>query len=481
MMSLTMSVKPVNSGFVGELREIRVQQLGTLPASDVIGIELYSDDKINGAKGGLDAATDLPPVYNGFDGFVSSGTYDASIPGWKFENLDTKNAQCSGGGGGCPAGTRNRITSTADEIFIVAVRISSTASTGTFGLRLQSAANNIFLTAGSTAGVASNNFAMRSATSDVKREDATIIVQSTGINAYYTTTGESFATQKSTMPQGKSNVGIMRLDAWTNEFSAKITSIRVTKTGSGGNADIKDVRLWKESDAIYSTSSRIDSGVDTEITNSLNASSFTSLGTALLTIVDPTSHGTIDISTKTYYITFSINPSASTELGANLHGVQITNEAAFGVSGAKAVQFTTLASNISSIVATTDRFQLQNMNKASLPPAATPYFEVPVVMTQGDTNVRVARLTLRTNPSDLTTIWQGPKLDRWSNSSVQYRRTKKTDVTHIKICMTKIPAVCQRIRTNSSPPHYTNSHKYRRRNCPWLVNDRYEITVATTR
>jgi len=88
MLRLNAQVLPAGFGFTGEIKQINIERVGNMIPSDVIAMELYTDENGNGI---FDGQTQLG-IQNGQDAYLASGTFNSGNNRWEFQNLDTKDA-----------------------------------------------------------------------------------------------------------------------------------------------------------------------------------------------------------------------------------------------------------------------------------------------------------------------------------------------------------------------------------------------------
>src|SRR5262249_47536280 len=147
-------LQPVGlSGVAANLNSIKLQNIGSMPNTDIIQLGLYSDKVGSGNLGKFDPEDfqNGPPT----DIFIASATYSGADNSWNFTNLNALNA------------VETNVTST--KRYFVTIRISSTATpNSTLGFQILQS-NSILLTGASGAVIARNNFTMRSATTTVDR------------------------------------------------------------------------------------------------------------------------------------------------------------------------------------------------------------------------------------------------------------------------------------------------------------------------
>ncbi|MDP2866802.1 MAG: hypothetical protein Q8O90_11220, partial [Elusimicrobiota bacterium] len=225
MLRLTLQVMPAGapSSFI---KSVQVKSSGTLDNADIIEVGMYADNTAAGQLGVFDGEAVLggSPV----DIFMSSGTYDPALRGWKFEDLIAK------------VSTAAIVSNTARNFFF-AVRMSTVAVTPrSFALMMD---NPDFVVLSSTlVGVAYNNFPIITATSPVRNQPATIRIQGADIGAWWQAGVD--AGKYDYVEQGVDRAGFLAIQAWTDNFIGTIKSFRIIKTGTGAGSDLKSVRLF---------------------------------------------------------------------------------------------------------------------------------------------------------------------------------------------------------------------------------------------
>jgi hypothetical protein len=135
-----------------------------------------------------------------------------------------------------------------------------------------------------------------------------------------------------------------------------------------------------------------------------------------LTIPNPTGvNGTVTVSTKSYFLVYDIDATATPGL---THGMTLQNGNVIPLSGNGIIKsLTPVASTQVVVEATPDSVVLTDWNRQGFSNVSgSPTNAIPSRMNQNDTNVPVAKLTLRTNSG--AAEWTGIKLDRWLPSTV---------------------------------------------------------------
>ncbi|MBI4376494.1 MAG: hypothetical protein HY549_08595, partial [Elusimicrobia bacterium] len=412
MMRLGMMIQP--SGAPNNLSQLRIlsRPEGNLNNSHIQEISLYAD----GASNNL--------FFDPSDVWIASGAYDSSISGWHFGNPAFGQTPLNVAD---PAQTV--INAATQKIFFVTVKIASSGYTASelpagFGLRMPSPTN--ITLSGAGVGVAANNFAMATATSSVQRAPAQMNVRlSTEIAAWWEPQGLTLSSY-SYVYQGVANVGFIRLQMWTDEFSGAINQIRVSHTGL--DQDISAVRLYMDSiDGINPPGD----GTFNFAGDRLVALSSFPVGetkSADLFFANPAVDGAINTSTKTFFLAFDFSPAA---VPNNVHGFSIPQIIPLAGNG-QVRAFTPVGASNITVLATPDQLMLTDWNP---PVASSP--SVPVIVTklsQNDVNKPVAKMSLRTNQGSAE--WRGLKLDRFMGSALNGGFTLNNtanDVTNIKI------------------------------------------------
>jgi hypothetical protein len=210
------------------------------------------------------------------------------------------------------------------------------------------------------------------------------------------------------IPQGAQNVGMMRLGMWTDEFTAKWTRAKVQRIGTGTDADVTSVQIFRDDNG----SAAFEPALDVAI-----SSAVAFVSNQVETDLTPT---ILDAATKYFFVVYDMQDSAS--VGKTM-GVRIPQQlSSYFVDGLFASnldfpqQESFPADSVTPLIsATTDTLTL------------VPEFVAPGGATQGDTNVPVLKLTL--NADDHTVIWRGLKLDRYNVNRVN----KPGDVKETKV------------------------------------------------
>ncbi len=391
---LRMSMQTSPSGAPSAyLQSIQVRSSGTLNYSDIAEIAFYADNLEAGVQGLFDGETKLGE--DAIDIFISSGVYDTDAQSWFFNDLNIK-------------GSTNALITNIPHYFFLAVRVSSQAVTPrTFGIEVT---NPSFIVLDSTfVGVAYNNFPLHSSTSAVLNQPAQLNIKASDIAAWWQPESQPLG-QYSYVSQGEKEIGMLKIDAWTDDFEAKITGFTIIKTGSGSGKDIRHMRIFLDSsggdpglgDGVFNSGADIDK----EITDPNNppAGSPDDPEQFILPILNSDIDGIVNKSTRTFFIVYEFEPDATPDL---THGAKLEQNK-IAVSGANVKSFPAVHSSTVPILASSDSVHLDDFNKAE-----PNNFSQPTFVTQNDVNKPVARLTMSVLEPNRSAIWQGLKLDRW--------------------------------------------------------------------
>ena len=98
--------------------------------------------------------------------------------------------------------------------------------------------------------------------------------------------------------QGAPNVTMPTLKAHTNAYSARWTQLRVTRSGTGADADVPTVKLYRDADA--------DGNLSVVSDERLSTGTFAG-GTVLLTFATQT----VTASTQTFFVTYDVRTTAT--------------------------------------------------------------------------------------------------------------------------------------------------------------------------
>ncbi|PIP81426.1 MAG: hypothetical protein COR54_20300, partial [Elusimicrobia bacterium CG22_combo_CG10-13_8_21_14_all_63_91] len=437
MMRLTARVLPSSATFLtAELGGLRVQRTGLLDPNHVSELGLWYDED---GDGGFDTA---------FDVFLGSATLDGVE--WAFGDPIFGQTPLN-----VVDSTRTVIETVAKNFFLT-LRMDSTGYAdselpSSLGLRLPGP-SFVRLSTNSQVGVASNNFAIQTATSPVERQAAKINVVGESIGSWWRATDDLGnplpLSSYSYVDQGASMVGYLKLDMWTDDFVGTVGSIVVDHNGDGADSDINSVRLFVESSAEgdpFSGNGSFQPLTDTEITNPLSPVTFQNRRASLqldIRLTDPFNEAqrTVSASTITYYVVLSYAPGATPE---KFHGLQVAGAASvIPLAGNGDVQpFTAIVSTLSRVRATADLALIEAVNAQGCPLPGNnclpQEFTASVAgsITQADKNAPVMKLSMKTVSG--SALWSGLKMDRWFHSSQQggavVVRNKASDVSDIKI------------------------------------------------
>ncbi|PIU20444.1 MAG: hypothetical protein COT18_02245, partial [Elusimicrobia bacterium CG08_land_8_20_14_0_20_59_10] len=407
------------------LKSLQVKSTGSLSYGDIAEIALYDDNKEAGQLGMFDGETELggPPV----DVFISSGVYDPGLMAWKFDDLNVKLSTAV-------------LISNLPRNYFLAIRVSTTAVTPKdFGLMIDNP--SLISLDSSFVGVAENNFPIRTSTSPVRNQPAMVHIKGTDIAAWWQptigTTTMPLA-QYAYVDQGQPGVGMLRLQAWTDNFAGTIKSFRIIKTGTGSGTQINNMRIyldsengdWTLGDCHASTvTCNFQPSIDKEITDTLNPPVHDPEDTELfvLSIQDPRAYGEVDESTRTFFITFEFSSDAIPD---TTHGARLETSGVSLLDGAVGA-FSPISSSTVPVKATNDTVYLVDVNASGVNG-----FSVPTSLTQNDVNKAIAKLTMRVNGTRGSAVWKGLKLDRWITAGENGETpcyNKSDDVTKISV------------------------------------------------
>ncbi|MCR4296826.1 MAG: hypothetical protein NUW21_14935, partial [Elusimicrobia bacterium] len=421
MLRLSMQVAATqSSGLSSRLSALRVEKhaAGNFDPLKVTELGLWFDANANGRF-------DAPPAG---DVLLATATYDALVTGeWFF-----------GSGAGQTAleivDPVNTVINNTNRNFFLTVRLSTSGYApnelpASFGLRIGDA-SKITLATGLQVRIAADNFAIQTATSSVERQPARINVAASDINAWWQAPGDIEASSHNYVNQGEPNVGIVRLDMWTDAFAGVLSKITLSHQGGGLDQHISKVRLYLDTppnqlstpgDGVFNFS------IDKQVAEAEFPSGET--GQVSLSLVDPTGlNGTITTSTRTYFVAFDFSPSAAP---GQRHGAKITNSQIVPLSGNGVINtsFAQFTSTDVPVIATPDQIVLTDWNRQGVV-GSTQTDALPSTISQNDKNQPVAKMTLRVNSG--AAEWTGLKLDRWLPSGINngnVSTNKASDVT----------------------------------------------------
>ena len=262
-------------------------------------------------------------------------------------------------------------------------------------------------------GMASNGFPVITSTSPVVRQPAAIRVQGTDIAAWWNP-GTGLA-QYPTVSQGADQVGMLRLGFWTDAFQGAIQTIQFTRTGTGNDSDISDVKIYKDCDA---------DGVFTPSLDNCSISTGVQFVNQVASITLP-SNFLVTPTTTYMFIAYHIAPSAS----LNTQGVSIPGAAAvFSPDNSSIVSFAAINSSLVTVTPSIDELDVTRVNDP------TGGFDVPSVATQGDKNVPLMKLSMHVrNPLGIglvnSAVLTHLRLDRGDPFHLNHGR----DITAVRV------------------------------------------------
>jgi len=307
MLRLSMSVSPPTASHLSaEFSGLQVRRIGQLQPSHISEVALYVD-----ADGNGQFSTD-------YDVFIATAVLDGQFYFFGDSTHGQTELQVVNS-------TYTKLTTTAKNFFLT-IRLAPSGYAedelpSSLGFEIPSPFYVRFTPApASQVGIASNNFAVKTATSPVEREAARINVRANDISPWWalqtdtaawaavkdtvtwtlardTVTAASvsdpgeWAVRSSTLPwwdstvidesvkqtlssfsfvnQGASAVGVMKLRLWTDQYTGVIDRVRVTHLGTGRDEDIKNIRLFVDSGADGDPSKGnglFEAFIDTEVT-----------------------------------------------------------------------------------------------------------------------------------------------------------------------------------------------------------------------
>jgi hypothetical protein len=394
MMRLNMRTRPAGTTQTSTITQIRVDKLGTSSSSAVTELALYRDDNNNGKFDG--------ELYSGgpsADVLVKTGEFNESEQAWYFTGL-------------------NEVITASQKNYFLTARISKTAEPGeTVGLRISSY-SYITTSPGTAIKVASSNFSMRTATSTIMEEEGKVYAVSEDIAAWFEVDMGTWTTLRKNnyIYQGYPFAGMLKISMWTPYFKGWLQQIRVTRIGTGSDSDIVGCAVYMDDNSAGEPSGGdgiFQPALDTRISS---WTTFGAEGTALVTL---NTTQLIDTTTRQFFIAYRINDSA---VPGTTQGARISDANHLVLSVGNIQPTPSMISSLVSVVATTDRVNLLDFNKA-----APNNFSVSSAAVQGDVNCVMARLTMGT--MERTAIWRGLKIDRGNTE----KKNKPSDVADIKL------------------------------------------------
>ncbi|HOW89689.1 MAG TPA: hypothetical protein PL037_05350, partial [Elusimicrobiales bacterium] len=414
MMRFASQVRPFGSGLQARLKDLNVfrSTSTTLAAADVASIGIYVDQAANGLgtfcapdSDFTSALCDSPDkadilvasaTYADYDSALGTA-YGQTVGGWKFRALDTR----------MPTET---LLSNNSRNYYLTVRISSSAELATdkrFGLLLPLNNSNIIVSTVTeySPKVAVNNFPMYTYDSVVTRVAAQVYTLSDPAVNDITPKFWIDGVQYSTVTQSQANVGMLKLQLWTNEFSGKLNYVKVTRLGTGEDSAIKSVRLYLDTDVqgilgdpcqlTASGNGQFDSGQDTQVSSQ---TVFGGESWAILSVLRKDSCGRVDTSTRTYFVVYEFANSATVDKN---HAAAV-RAGDIEMTESLNPQFLSIQSAYVTVKPTYDTARVTD--RKSLTSLAV----------QGSTGVVVARMNMSVD--NRSVILTGIKLDRWSPS-----------------------------------------------------------------
>ncbi|MBI5595921.1 MAG: VCBS repeat-containing protein [Elusimicrobia bacterium] len=254
LMSLTMKTDVSNAVW----QSLRVDQAGTAADSDVKAVKLYYD-------------------------FNDVGTFDSSnLVQYSSVSFSTQTFGGNGPGSVILNFTGPQTLGTAAKRYFLVVDLS-TGATPARTLIVRASTGAFFTVNAPNQVVPSASFTSAALT----------------INAPPVTMGVVGASSApATAVQGTPNIVMLAFKARTNAYSARWTQLRVTRTGTGADADVTAVKLYRDADGTGTLDIVSDERISTGTFSG---------GTVLLAF----STQTITVATQTYFVTFDLRTTAA--------------------------------------------------------------------------------------------------------------------------------------------------------------------------
>ncbi|MFA5975390.1 MAG: hypothetical protein WC859_04410 [Elusimicrobiota bacterium] len=262
-------------------------------------------------------------------------------------------------------------------------------------------------------GVANNNFAIYTSTAPVVREKAKVHIEGTDIAAWWNPGGAGLG-QQAYVSQGTDATGMLRLGFWTEAFQGTVNSLRVYQPSTANDADISDVKIYKDCNGDGFFMPSIDNCSISADGHFINQVATVTLASNL--IVTPT--------TSYIFVAYHISPSAaSLNLSARIRG---TSD--IGLGDGEMASFLEINSSVVPITPTPDELNVLRVNDSA------GGFNVSAVATQGDRQVPVMKLTMQTrNPAGSgvvnSVVWTHLRLDRGNPEHLN--RPSDIDAIHL--------------------------------------------------
>ncbi|MFA5857904.1 MAG: hypothetical protein WC955_02445 [Elusimicrobiota bacterium] len=376
MMFMRLAVAPLAKAATNyaNLTRVRIYKKGTLPYNQVTEVALYKDKNGNGTFEGDKTLNDRGSA---------SDTYLCSA---KFNVQDYADLELPS------------VEKIADEeiVLFITVRIPVDADRDkTLGVEVRDS-GHLFMTPESTAKTAKNNFPALSYESIISVPPEKVSALSKSVSATYIDLSQDDkpVITASDVPQGTPNAAMLMLGFWTKQFPGRLDKIKVMHIvgDQGSDTDIKDVKLWLDSNRNKTFDPNLDVPVSKPISFESNA--------AYLDIINNTEYDQITPATNYYFITFGFNDSAV--LGSK-HAAEILFH-----PDIVPIDCTINTENAESIWPMTSGKVTVTATKDTM--VVKPVFVGQGSATQGDKDFVMVRLDM--NALSHTVIWKSLKLDR---------------------------------------------------------------------
>src|SRR3989339_480239 len=384
ILGLTMVTLPEEDNLIDNIEQIKIDKYATMPSTDVIEMALYYDQN-------SDYYFDPELTAGGLsnDTKIATAQYDPGIDAWYFSNMSA-----------FPETTITKVP----KSFFVAVRLSTTATKGTyFGIQISSTQS---ITPAGSVPIDNVNFHVKTSTWTVEKSPPKVFAQLTDIAAWYKVSGATEPTKQSRMFPGSDNIGMLQIGLVTQYFDGVVGGMLIERTGTGQDSDLTGVKIFMDGrddndDGLVDFSSNTDAAFnpadDMAITNWIPFSDYNAnCSFSKSQILNGST-------TRYFFVAYKVADTASISA---THGARITS---FDLPEGSMQAYTPVQSSLIPVIQTTSTVSVTMCDSV--------YYHYSTGTFQAQPNVEMMRLKLATNAS--TAIWEALQVERTGTGGPQ--------------------------------------------------------------
>ncbi|OGS27526.1 MAG: hypothetical protein A2297_03450 [Elusimicrobia bacterium RIFOXYB2_FULL_48_7] len=392
---------PEEDNLIDNIEQIKIDKYATMPSTDVIEMALYYDQN-------SDYYFDPELTAGGLsnDTKIATAQYDPGIDAWYFSNMSA-----------FPETTITKVP----KSFFVAVRLSTTATKGTyFGIQISSTQS---ITPAGSVPIDNVNFHVKTSTWTVEKSPPKVFAQLTDIAAWYKVSGATEPTKQSRMFPGSDNIGMLQIGLVTQYFDGVVGGMLIERTGTGQDSDLTGVKIFMDGrddndDGLVDFSSNTDAAFnpadDMAITNWIPFSDYNAnCSFSKSQILNGST-------TRYFFVAYKVADTASISA---THGARITS---FDLPEGSMQAYTPVQSSLIPVIQTTSTVSVTMCDSV--------YYHYSTGTFQAQPNVEMMRLKLATNAS--TAIWEALQVERTGTGGPQDPTNpegRNSDVKYIRI------------------------------------------------